>query len=325
MSDKQPSNLPVRPSHHQEAPQDSSFPDPVISRALFTKAANQNHRLTRLERLLILSRCDLPGKALARPEAITEAERNLILRRPPPDMLAANIREVTGGAMSTIAELEADHAESLHFLALSAVVANYWTKETRLFNVHTNEFHGEANRAAMNMLSRPSERALQREALKRMSDPALQPKLLAAAGPVDPVSGRLIVKKDTMSSQERETIQRGRYTELLHAKRILRKEIEDQVEAELKALSEGEVKELQELRDRMVLERDQEIKEDAYEAERRASERKKEDEELLEKERRKRRRRKAARRQGAAAEGDDGEIESDDSEKGRFPTSEDTW
>jgi hypothetical protein len=65
---------------------------PPTSRSFYEKAAKENASLTPVERLYLLSRLDLPGKALARPDSITEEERDLLLGRPPPEILASNIR-----------------------------------------------------------------------------------------------------------------------------------------------------------------------------------------------------------------------------------------
>jgi len=65
---------------------------PPISRSFYDRAAKDNASLTPVERLYLLSRLDLPGKALARPDSITEEERDLLLGRPPPEILASNLR-----------------------------------------------------------------------------------------------------------------------------------------------------------------------------------------------------------------------------------------
>ncbi len=48
---------------------------------------------------------NLAYKALTFPESLTPAERNRILRMPPPDEVTANTKQVTNGAMSTPNEL----------------------------------------------------------------------------------------------------------------------------------------------------------------------------------------------------------------------------
>ncbi|KAK4213839.1 hypothetical protein QBC37DRAFT_482772 [Rhypophila decipiens] len=65
---------------------------PPISQTLYAKAAQQNDTLTPLERLYLLSRLDLRGKALYDPDDLTTDEINQLLLRPPRIILDKNIR-----------------------------------------------------------------------------------------------------------------------------------------------------------------------------------------------------------------------------------------
>ncbi|KAM7214612.1 hypothetical protein V8F06_010011 [Rhypophila decipiens] len=65
---------------------------PPISQALYTKAAQQNDTLTPLERLYLLARLDLRGKALYDRDDLTTDEINQLLLRPPRVILDKNIR-----------------------------------------------------------------------------------------------------------------------------------------------------------------------------------------------------------------------------------------
>ncbi|KAJ9161918.1 hypothetical protein NKR19_g1765 [Coniochaeta hoffmannii] len=67
---------------------------PPVSRSLYQKATADNDDLTPVERLYLLSRLDLPGKALAHPDSLTEEERDFLLGRPPPRTLVRNIRRL---------------------------------------------------------------------------------------------------------------------------------------------------------------------------------------------------------------------------------------
>lgn len=53
-----------------------------------------------VERLCLLSRLDPPGEALAHPESVTEDERNMLLGRPPKEILESNIRRIFPAASS---------------------------------------------------------------------------------------------------------------------------------------------------------------------------------------------------------------------------------
>jgi hypothetical protein len=76
-----------------------------IPQELYTKAQDHQDQLTQEERQLLLSRGDNIGKVLAQPNLVTDVERNDVLGRPHPDAVRASIQRVTGGQMSTVAEL----------------------------------------------------------------------------------------------------------------------------------------------------------------------------------------------------------------------------
>ncbi|KAK1769125.1 hypothetical protein QBC33DRAFT_532343 [Phialemonium atrogriseum] len=61
----------------------------------------RKEQLTPRDKRFLLRTGKLTYKALVAPESLTPAERNRIRLMPPPDEVAANIRRVTGGAMST--------------------------------------------------------------------------------------------------------------------------------------------------------------------------------------------------------------------------------
>jgi hypothetical protein len=77
----------------------------LIQQELYTKAQYHQDQLTQEERQLLLSHGDNIGKVLAQPNLVTDVECNDVLERPHPDAVRANIQRVTGGQMSTVAEL----------------------------------------------------------------------------------------------------------------------------------------------------------------------------------------------------------------------------
>ncbi|KAK2763588.1 glucan -beta-glucosidase [Colletotrichum kahawae] len=84
-----------------------------IPRALYINAQNKQHQLTDEERQLLLSRGDVVGKALARPESLTTDEMHQVLLWPPPDVVRANIQRATGGQLNTPIELYAQGKDAL--------------------------------------------------------------------------------------------------------------------------------------------------------------------------------------------------------------------
>ncbi|KAK1852831.1 glucan -beta-glucosidase [Colletotrichum chrysophilum] len=85
----------------------------AIPKSLYIKAQNQQDRLTNEERQLLLSRCDVVGKALARPDSLTTEEMHQALLWPPPDLVLANIQRATGGQLGTPIELYAKGKDAL--------------------------------------------------------------------------------------------------------------------------------------------------------------------------------------------------------------------
>ena len=97
-----------------------------IPQALYEKARDHQDQLTDDERNLLLSRGDVVGRALARPESLTEAERNVILLRPPPEVVRENIQRATGGTLSTVDELYAKARADLTSLSIEELRLVAW-------------------------------------------------------------------------------------------------------------------------------------------------------------------------------------------------------
>lgn len=339
MADTQDLSLRPRPAGEQvgeaqsEIPSMSwSIPKPIISKALYQKGYTSNDQLTKLERLLIFTRCDVPGKALAHPTTITEAERNQILGRPPPDLLAKTIRAMTNGTMSTISELVADQGRSLDWLGSFDVLDSFWSDETRSLRcVRPSWYYSAARNAAARLHELPGERAQHLEVMRRLQDPVTNAELLAKTGKMDPISGKLKLTKETGSnSSELASAQQEMLTSFAHQSDSLRMEIGVQVLAELENLSEVEREQMRELIKREREEYGKEVANDAREAERKVAERKREMEAAEEEEKeqvRSRRRRKRAAFKAKYGDADytDSDSDGNDHDEGGFPTSEDTW
>lgn len=84
-----------------------------IPKELYVKAQDHQDQLTQEERQLLLTRGDVAGKALAYPDSLTTDEIHDLLFWPPPDVLRANVQQVTGGALSTARELVAKAKDAL--------------------------------------------------------------------------------------------------------------------------------------------------------------------------------------------------------------------
>jgi len=74
---------------------------------LYIKARDHQDQLTDEERHLLVSRGDIVGRVLGAPDSLTPAEIHDFMGLPAPDVVRANIQRVTGGALGTIAELNA--------------------------------------------------------------------------------------------------------------------------------------------------------------------------------------------------------------------------
>ncbi|KAK3938614.1 hypothetical protein QBC46DRAFT_317446 [Diplogelasinospora grovesii] len=283
---------------------------PQISRNLYRKASQHNDQLSKAERLLLLSRRDLLGKALAYPDSLTEAQRDAVLTRPPPDVLAANIRHVTG--LSTVAEVVhafwsptgggGDRTAELSYAALRCITLDWWTPESEdRYRVEQppSWADGPAHEAAVVLLlsARPEEAAFEAAVTKAFCDPSSLERML----PSDDASP----DRDDEEGNER----RRRSAEQALEVARLREELRAQLEEELRTPATGDdlAAAMRELRERMRVEVAQDAEEDARRHDVEAAERKRQMEELAEEKRRKRRR-KAARKGG---DGDD-----DDSDEG---------
>ncbi|KAF9869211.1 hypothetical protein CkaCkLH20_13313 [Colletotrichum karsti] len=87
--------------------------DEIIPQALYVKAQDHQNELTDGERLLLLTRGDVVGKALAHPDSLTPEEIHQALLWPPPDVVRVNIQRATGGKLSTPSELYAKGKDAM--------------------------------------------------------------------------------------------------------------------------------------------------------------------------------------------------------------------
>ena len=101
-------------------------------RALHGKI-ERKEELSLREKRYLLHTGKLPYKALTFPESLTPAERNRILRMPPPDEVTANIKRVTNGAMSTSEEMyqaALDNAEAMTDDQLQLIALSFYLSES---------------------------------------------------------------------------------------------------------------------------------------------------------------------------------------------------
>ena len=75
--------------------------------ALYIKARDRQDQLTDEERHLLLGRGDFTGRVLGAFDSLTTAEVYEFLALPTPDVVRTNVQRVTGGVLSTVAELSA--------------------------------------------------------------------------------------------------------------------------------------------------------------------------------------------------------------------------
>lgn len=69
---------------------------PRISIPFYEEICENGYKqLPKLKRIMLLSRGDLVGKAFANGvESLTKEERNMLLQRPPPELMEQNIKQV---------------------------------------------------------------------------------------------------------------------------------------------------------------------------------------------------------------------------------------
>jgi hypothetical protein len=278
---------------------------PPISRSFYEKAAKENASLTPVERLYLLSRLDLPGKALARPDSITEVERDLLLGRPPPETLADNIRrffppaspepepvggeggERSGGQQqqagrryyTTAAEVadafrDPERLASLSLEALECVSLGWWT----LTQEHVpapwtdwGQMRDDASAEAAGILldsMRPGEKAFEDAA----RDLWLAPEMGEKVG---------LMERENDATEEGHLKVLEKMEQYAADAALLREELRAEVARKLEELSGEDRTALEELRERMRVEVARDAEEDApRKAE--AQKRKREREEIVE-------------------------------------------
>lgn len=225
-------------------------------------------QLPKLKRIMLLSRGDLVGKAFANGvESLTEEERNMLLQRPPPELRDQNIKQVSGGAISTLAEFIAADLSVVPDTMLSFVFAwMFWTRSTEhlqvgFFEDMENQYRGyyhsdpygmarhwvwKSDKDDFDFLLRVSD-----ESARRQEIPADQRPPKSRSDPVvdaDPPPEEII--------EEQQAAVRAAY--LVHKERT-RAETEAQLAEILKSLTDEEPAELERL---LHVERDTVAKED---------------------------------------------------------------
>lgn len=279
---------------------------PPISRSLYQKAVTSNPTLTPLERLYLLSRLDLPGKALAQPESISEEDRNFLLLRPPRAVLAANIWRLFRTEVTTIPEVVdkfKDDLSSLSYAVVECISLNWWTMEQECapapwaedWGGNTGDEGVDAAERLMQGLG-PAETAFEDAARE-----------IFTRADVDGMGGG--VGEDEGEGEEVEMLSVEERAEgLVIEAGKLREVLCGEVKARLEKLSEEDRVELEALRERMVVEVEKDEEEDKKRKEEEKEERKRKAEEEVEEKRRKRARK-------AAGEGGDEEDDEEDSDE----------
>ncbi len=169
--------LPRQRAQHRMSGVILSSSPPDIPDELYKKAGEHNEHLTRAERIQILERMDVFGLALARPDLLRPEHMNMVLNRPPPDVVSANIRSVTGGKMHRPSELYlslvADpagatfdmldlifHGFRIKDYTIEPQVTSERLSQSFMRVSRSNPEHNAAVSAAMNMVFRMDESAV---------------------------------------------------------------------------------------------------------------------------------------------------------------------
>ena len=230
--------------------QDVIGSSPKIAQSLRRNAVDHNDQLTKVERILLLSRLDLAGKTLADPKSLTDSEVDQILGRPPPAVLRANIKLLTG--LNSIAEVmhdfwSPDRTEKLNYDTLECISRHWWTP-------HSDEVYGDDDE-----VSGVVEAASELAALLRTEEVAFEEaatsRFLSLDSEADETAGTIFARQGQTKSEEewsKETEQRIEKHEEDVAQ--LRKELEARLEEELKSTTAEDVKAMAELRQRMEAE-----------------------------------------------------------------------
>lgn len=229
---------------------------PKIAQSLHRKAVDHNDQLTKVERILLLSRLDLAGKTLADPKSLTDTEIDQILGRPPPAVLRANIKLLTG--LDSIAEVmrdfwSPDRTEKLNYDTLECISRRWWTPhsdetyDTASLSDDDDEVSGVVEAASELAASlRPEEVAFEEAATSRF---------LSADSENDKSAGTIFASQEQTKSEEQGSEETERRLEE-HKDEVarLRKELEARLEEELKATTDEDAKAMAELRERMEAE-----------------------------------------------------------------------
>lgn len=236
---------------------------PKIAQSLRRKAVDHNDQLTKVERMLLLSRLDLAGKTLADPKSLTDTEVDQILGRPPPAVLRANIKLLTG--LDSIAEVmrdfwSPDRTEKLNYDTLECISRRWWTP-------HSDEIYDTAYLSDDDEVSGVVEAASELGASLRPEEVAFEEaatsRFLSSDSEHDENVGTLFAsQKQTKSEEEWSKETERRLQEHKDEAARLRKELEGRLGDELKSTTEEDIKAFAELRKRMEVEFEAEEEED---------------------------------------------------------------
>lgn len=228
---------------------------PKIAQSLRRKAVDHNDQLTKVERILLLSRLDLAGKTLADPKSLTDTEVDQILGRPPPAVLRDNIKLLTG--LASIADVmrdfwSPDRTEKLNYDTLECISRHWWTP-------HSDEVYDTTYLSDEDEVSGVVEAAAELAASLRPEEVAFEEaatsKFLSSDSGNDKSAGTLFASQGEAKSEEEWSKETERRLDE-HKDEVarLRNELKTRLEEELKSTTAEDAKALAELRERMEAE-----------------------------------------------------------------------
>lgn len=232
------------------------------SRRLCQKASEQNEELTKAERLLLLSQLNLAGKTLAYPKSLDDAQVNEVLGYPPPDVLASNVKAVTG--LNSIDEVLRDYwapdrTKQLSHEALNCIFEEWWTSHTSDIYAQDSSLPGDTEvehaAAGLGHLLRPEQTKFEEAVSDRVDDDM--------DSVVDDTFEVDMRQRAQKSDAEWASIKKQYAAERRARTERLREELETQLEQELRDASQDDLAAIKALRDQMALDKVEEEREDA--------------------------------------------------------------
>ncbi|KAJ3490461.1 hypothetical protein NLG97_g5773 [Lecanicillium saksenae] len=256
---------------------------PPISKRLCEKAAQQNDELTRAERWLLLCQGVYDAQFLADPASRTDENFNRALARPPPEILAENIKLAFGGGRTSIAEVlrdywDPDRTEQLSYWAHECATLCWWTLHTgatyrRPPDADVSEAVFDAAGELAGKL-RPQEMALEKAITTRYCGDMPRPQPTSEA-----YGGDVFEMQEASRTNEEWWVAADEWKHKCETEeRALRKQLRKQVDDELSRAQKADLIAVRQLREMMDVEVAEEAEQDAAIARAEAEERAREEE-----------------------------------------------